>query len=146
MRHHLILRVITKLLVAPILLFALYVQFHGELGPGGGFQAGVIAAAAIILYGLVFGLEAAERAVPPRFVQGLMVAGVLIYAGTGLASVVLGGNYLDYDQLDPHHPVHGQHLGITLVELGVLLTVSSTMILIFYSFAGRPRPISEEEW
>jgi multicomponent Na+:H+ antiporter subunit B len=146
MRHHLILRVITKLLIAPILLFALYVQFHGELGPGGGFQAGVIAAAAIILYGLVFGLEAAERAIPPRFVHGMMVAGVLIYAGTGLVSVALGGNFLDYDLLDSHNPVHGQHLGIMLVEIGVLFTVSSTMILIFYSFAGRPTPIGEEEW
>jgi multicomponent Na+:H+ antiporter subunit B len=146
MKHHLILRIITKLLIAPILLFALYVQFHGELGPGGGFQAGVIAAAAIILYGLVFGLEAVERAVPPGFVYGLMAAGVLLYAGTGLASVALGGNYLDYDLLDPHDPVHGQHLGIMLVELGVLFTVAATMILIFYAFAGRPTQIGEEEW
>ena len=146
MRHHLILRIITKLLIAPILLFALYVQFHGEIGPGGGFQAGVIAAAAIILYGLVFGLEAAERAVPASFVYGLMATGVLIYAGTGLASLVLGGAYLDYDLLDAHDPVHGQHLGIMLVELGVLFTVASTMILIFYAFAGRPRPIGDEEW
>ena len=146
MRHHLILRIITKLLIAPILLFALYVQFHGEIGPGGGFQAGVIAAAAIILYGLVFGLEAAERAVPASFVYGLMATGVLIYAGTGLASMVLGGAYLDYDLLDAHDPVHGQHLGIMLVELGVLFTVASTMILIFYAFAGRPRPIGDEEW
>ena len=146
MRHHLILRIVTKLLIAPILLFALYVQFHGEVGPGGGFQAGVIAAAAIILYGLVFGLEAAERAVPASFVYGLMAAGVFIYAGTGLASMVLGGQYLDYDLLDPQDPVHGQHLGIMLVEIGVLFTVASTMILIFYAFAGRPTPIGEEEW
>ena len=146
MRHHLILRVITKLVIGPILLFALYVQFHGEIGPGGGFQAGVIAAAAIILYGLVFGLEAAERALPASFVYGLMAAGVFIYAGTGLASVALGGAFLDYDLLDPHHPVHGQHLGIILVELGVLFTVASTMILIFYAFAGRPTPIGDQEW
>jgi multicomponent Na+:H+ antiporter subunit B len=146
MRHHLILRVITKLLIAPILLFALYVQFHGESGPGGGFQAGVIAAAAIILYGLVFGLEAAERAVPASFVHGIMVSGVLIYAGTGVASMLLGGQFLDYNLLDPHDPVHGQHLGIMLVEVGVLFTVAATMILIFYALAGRPTPIGEEEW
>ncbi len=145
MRHHLILRIITKLLIAPILLFALYVQFHGEISPGGGFQAGVILAAAIILYSLVFGLEAAERAVPPGFVHGIMVSGVLIYAGTGLFSIVVGGNFLDYDLL-AHDPVHGQHLGIILVELGVLFTVSATMILVFYAFAGRPPPIGEEDW
>ena len=37
-----IIRVVTKLIIPYILLFALYVQFHGDFGPGGGFQAGVI--------------------------------------------------------------------------------------------------------
>lgn len=146
MRHHLVLRVLTKILLPPILLFALYVQFHGEISPGGGFQAGVIAGAAIILYGLVFGLERTEQAVPPGFVRGLMALGVLVYAGTGLVSMARGGQFLDYDFLDPHDPVHGQHLGIMLIEIGVFLTVSSTMISIFYSFAGRPPRPSDEEW
>ena len=61
MQHHLILRVITKLLVSTIILFALYVQFHGDFSPGGGFQAGVIMASAFIFYGLVFGLENVKR-------------------------------------------------------------------------------------
>ena len=61
MKEHSILRVVSKLLIPYILLFALYVQFHGDYGPGGGFQAGVIFAAGIILYGLVFGLRAARR-------------------------------------------------------------------------------------
>ena len=46
---NLILRVCTKVLFTPIILFGLYVQFHGDFGPGGGFQAGVIVAAAFIL-------------------------------------------------------------------------------------------------
>ena len=48
-----IIRVVTKLIIPYILLFGLYVQFHGDFGPGGGFQAGVIMASAFILYGLV---------------------------------------------------------------------------------------------
>jgi multicomponent Na+:H+ antiporter subunit B len=44
MEHHLVLRVLTKVLIGPILLFGLYVQFHGDFGPGGGFQAGIIRA------------------------------------------------------------------------------------------------------
>jgi multicomponent Na+:H+ antiporter subunit B len=146
MRHHLVLRVVTKMLLPPILLFALYVQFHGDYGPGGGFQAGVIAGAAIILYGLVFGLETAEQAVPPTFVRGLMALGVLVYAGTGLVGMARGGQFLDYDFLDLHDPIHGQHLGIMLIEIGVFLTVSSTMVSIFYAFAGRPPRMSDEEW
>ena len=50
-----VLRIIAKIIIPMILLFALYVQFHGDFGPGGGFQAGVIFAAGFILYGLVFG-------------------------------------------------------------------------------------------
>ena len=57
MRDTIILRVVVKLLLPVILIFALYVQFHGDYGPGGGFQAGVIFGAAFILYALIFGLD-----------------------------------------------------------------------------------------
>ena len=55
MKLDLILRVATKIILPFILLFALYVQFHGDYGPGGGFQAGVIAAGMVILYAIIFG-------------------------------------------------------------------------------------------
>lgn len=132
-----ILRIVTKLLVPSILLFALYVQFHGDFGPGGGFQAGVIFAAGIILYALVFGLDTARRAVPPALVLRGMPLGVLLYAGTGIVTMLLGGDFLDYNRIDPSQPAHGQHLGILIVELGVGVTVASTMISLFYSFAAR---------
>jgi multicomponent Na+:H+ antiporter subunit B len=132
-----ILRVVAKLLIPYILLFALYVQFHGDYGPGGGFQAGVIFSAAFILYGLVFGLASARRVIRPGVIEFLVALGVLIFAGTGIVAMLGGGNFLDYDALDPHDPVHGQHLGILLVELGVGITVAATMIAIFFSFAGR---------
>ena len=99
MRHHQVLHVVAKLVIPLILLFALYVQFHGDFGPGGGFQAGVIFAAGLILYGLVFGVEKLERAVPLGLVRALAAAGVLLYAGVGVAGVVLGGNFLDYGVL-----------------------------------------------
>jgi multicomponent Na+:H+ antiporter subunit B len=136
MRNDIILRVIAKLLVPFMLLFALYVQFHGDFGPGGGFQAGVIAAAGIVFYGLIFGLAAGRRLVPERFVEVMLAAGVLLYAGVGVAGLLLGGNYLDYFVLD-RDPVHGQHRGIFWVEAGVALTVSGVMLKLFYLFAGR---------
>ncbi len=145
MRHHLVLRVTTKLLIPPILLFALYVQFHGDFGPGGGFQAGVIFAAAFILYALVFGLEDARRIVPEGLLRSLVAIGVLLYSGVGVASLFLGGNYLDYSVLSGD-PVAGQHLGILLIEAGVGITVAAVMVAIFFSFAGRPPTISDEDW
>ena len=108
MKNDLILRLIARLLIPFILLFGLYVQFHGDFGPGGGFQAGVILAAAIIFFGLIYGLDAARRVVPEWLVENLMAVGVLIYAGVGVAGLFLGGNYLDYNVLDPN-PVLGQH-------------------------------------
>lgn len=139
MKHYSILRIVSKLLIPYILLFALYVQFHGDYGPGGGFQAGVIFAAAIILYGLVFGLEAARKVAPPLLMETLIALGVLIYAGTGVAAMIGGGNFLDYHAFDPHHAKHGQHLGILLVEFGVGVTVAAVMISIFFAFAGWER-------
>ena len=133
-----ILRVVARFLVPLTLLFALYVQFHGEYGPGGGFQAGVIFAAGFILYALVHGVEHAQRVVPPWLLQTLASAGVLIYAGVGVAALLLGGRYLDYDVLLAD-PVAGQHLGIALIELGVGITVASVIMIIFFAFAGRAR-------
>ncbi len=140
-----VIRVITKLLIPYIILFALYVQFHGDFGPGGGFQAGVILASALILYGLVFGLQAVKKVAPPLVIEKLMAVGVMIYAGTGVATMLLGGKFLDYKMLD-HHLLagflpHGQHLGIFLVEFGVGITVTAVMTMIFYAFAGRSQVV-----
>ena len=139
MRQHLILRVVSKLLIPFILIFAMFVQFHGDFGPGGGFQAGVIIAAAFVLYGLIFGLRKLKKIVPAALLEILVPLGVLIFAGVGVVTWLLGGNFLDYNLLDSHDPSHGQHLGILLVEAGVLITVASTMLLIFYTFASRGR-------
>jgi multicomponent Na+:H+ antiporter subunit B len=137
-KNDLVLRVVGKLLMPYILLFALYVQFHGDFGPGGGFQAGVIIAAAMIFYGLIFGLPAARQAMPEQLVESMMAVGVLIYGGVGLAGLLLGGNYLDYFVLDPD-PVHGQERGIFWVEVGVATTVSGVMLKIFYMFTDRSK-------
>lgn len=139
MRDHLILRVVSKILIPFLLLFALYVQFHGDFGPGGGFQAGVIVAAAFVLYALIFGLRAIQKIIPSALLEVAVPLGVLIYAGVGIYTWLLGGNFLDYNMINSHDPSHGQHLGVLLVEAGVLLTVSSTVLLIFYTFAGRGR-------
>jgi multicomponent Na+:H+ antiporter subunit B len=138
MKDDIILRVAGKLVMPFMLLFAVYVQFHGDYGPGGGFQAGVIAAAAIVFYAIIFGLAAGMRLVPERVVEAALALGVLLYAGVGLAGLALGGAYLDYFVLAAD-PVHGQHRGIFWVEAGVALTVSGVMLKLFYMFAGRGR-------
>ena len=134
-----VLRIISKIIIPMILLFALYVQFHGDFGPGGGFQAGVIFAAGFILYGLVFGTEALRSAVPPGALRLLTAFGLLLFAGVGAVTMLAGSDYLAYNAL-AQDPVAGQHLGILIVEFGVGVTVSAVMITIFLAFAGRNDP------
>ncbi len=144
LRRHTVLHVIAKILIPLILLYAFYVQFHGDYSPGGGFQAGVIFATAFILYTMVSGLQAVYKIIRPEFIYLMMVIGVMLYAGTGLVAMFMGGNYLDYNALDHHDPVHGQHLGILLVELGVGICVAAVMMSVFFNFAGRGIHVPED--
>lgn len=134
--EHKVLHVIAKLVIPMIILFALYVQFHGDFGPGGGFQAGVIAAAAFILYSLVFGLPRAFAVVSPTVLRYLAAFGVLLYAGVGVVSMLKGGHFLDYNVLAAN-PISGQHYGIIIIELGVGITVFAVMLSIFYAFGSQ---------
>ena len=136
MSDHLILRIVGKFLIPYIMLFGLYVQFHGDFGPGGGFQAGVIFASAFVIHTLLFGLESTERIAPLWVLKIISASGVLLYAGVGVVTMLLGGEYLNYNVLAAD-PITGQHIGIILVEFGVGLTVTSVMMLLFFTFAGR---------
>lgn len=135
-QRHRVLQVVTKLVIPFVLMFGLYVQFHGDYGPGGGFQAGVIFASAFILHGLIFGLQRTRQVLSPTVLRFMMASGVLLYAGTGLVTMMLGGELLNYDVL-AHDPLHGQHWGIFAVELGVGITVTGVMVTLFYGFASK---------
>ena len=136
--HHLVPQVVGRLLIPFILLFALYVQFHGEYGPGGGFQAGAIFAAAIILYALIDGEREALQVISPRLLMWMMAGGALLYGGVGVLTMLLGGNFLDYNVLHSD-PMKGQQYGIIAIELGVGITVAGVMLAIYHAFAARSR-------
>ena len=134
-RNNPIIRETTHTLVPTILLYALYVQFHGEYGPGGGFQAGVIFAIGLILYALTYRVENARRVISMRTAQILASLGLILYISVGLAGLLLGGQFLDYSVLTDQ-PLSGQLLGVILVELGVGITIVGTVMLIFYLLMG----------
>jgi multicomponent Na+:H+ antiporter subunit B len=138
MKRHTVLLVVSKGLIPFIFLFALYVQFHGDYSPGGGFQAGVIFAAGIVLYTLIFGLRPATDVIQPRVLETLIPLGVLLYAGTGLMGIIKGKHFLNYNVL-AETPIGGQHVGLMFVEFGVGVTVTTVMVSIFFAFAGRKR-------
>ena len=130
-----VLTKLATLLIPFILIYGFYVQVHGDFGPGGGFQAGVILAAAYILYALVHGLEHAQRSCPRWITDKTAALGVVLYAGVGVVTLLKGGYFLDYNVLDPGHTAHAQEWGMFLVEAGVGITVASVMCTIFNEIA-----------
>lgn len=136
LRHHLIPQVVGRLLVPFIVLFGLYVQFHGEYGPGGGFQAGAIIASGVILYALLEGEAEALRAVPRSVLLALVVGGALLYGAVGIVCMLKGGAFLEYSVLATD-PVFGQQLGILIIEAGVGMAVCGALLSIFHAFAAR---------
>ena len=141
MKDQVVLRIITKLLVPYMLVFGVYVIAHGELGPGGGFQGGVILAAGFILYGLVWGKEELHRFVPRRVTDLLAAGGVLLSSGVGVATMALGGRFLDYSMFNADNKGDGEALGMLLIEYGVGITVCTVMITI-YDMISEPEDVA----
>lgn len=137
MKDDIIIRVISNLLIPFIQLYALYVLAHGDLGPGGGFQGGVIFASAIILYVLVYGIEEGRKRASRKITDVLNSIGVMIYGGIGVACLLFGGYYLQYGKLPLGDIKHASHLGIYGIEIGVEITVAAVMITIFFEMARR---------
>ena len=138
LRHYLIPRLVGRMLIPFILLFGLYVQFHGEYSPGGGFQAGAIIAASMILYALLEAEERALKVLPLSLLRILMAFGALLYGSVGVLGMLLGGNFLDYSVLSSN-PVSGQQWGLLLIEAGVGITVTGVLLSIFHAFAAREK-------
>ncbi len=135
---HRVLRVVGKQIIPAILLYACYIQAHGDFGPGGGFQAGVVFASGLMLYMLLVGIDEAEKVIKPKALERLIALGLLIYGGTGVLNILQGGAFLDYRTM-AHDAVHGLHYGILAVELGVGITVTAVITTIIFTFAGHMR-------
>lgn len=117
-------------LVAPFAqIFGLYVVMHGHSSPGGGFQGGVILASSFILLAIADGVEEVRRRFSLKAMTVLTSAGVLLYAGIGLACLALGANFLDYGILPVSEP---RSVGMLGIEIGVGVTVTAAMVSIFH--------------
>lgn len=137
MKDHIIIRVIAKILIPFIQLYAFYVIAHGEIGPGGGFQGGVIFSASIILYVIAFGIKDARNRISQKMSDFLNSTGALIYAIIGILCIFAGGQYLEYDQLPLGSPKLASHLGIYGIEIGIGITVAAVLITIFFETVAR---------
>lgn len=137
MNEQVTIRTVCRIMIPFIQLFGLYVIAHGELGPGGGFQGGVILGASIILLTVVFGREEGRRRLSEKAGTLLAPTGVLIYAGIGVICMLAGGAFLEYSHLPLGSEELAVHLGIFGIEIGVGITVAVGMITIFFETADK---------
>ncbi|MBD3333750.1 sodium:proton antiporter [candidate division GN15 bacterium] len=133
-----IVDIASRVITPFILLIGLYVFFHGHYSPGGGFQGGVLLAAGILLLRLSLGVAVSQAIMPTRMTLRLAAGGVLVFLGTGLAAVFLGGNFLDYHYLPLPglSPEYLRYYGILLIEVGVTATVMLTLVAIYDELLG----------
>lgn len=127
-----IVSLVSRVVSPFIMLYALYVIFHGHYSPGGGFQGGTMLAAAVLLVRLAAGGKVAQLQFKTSWGTALGSIGVLIYFGTGLVAMLLGGNFLDYEFL----PLGGhadaiRGWGILFVEIGVGVAVMGILVAIY---------------
>ncbi|MBM3310377.1 MAG: Na(+)/H(+) antiporter subunit B [Candidatus Aminicenantes bacterium] len=127
-----IITVVARVVSPFIMLFALYVIFHGHYSPGGGFQGGTMLAAAVILVRLAAGSHLAQKQFPRSWATPLGSVGVLIYWGTGFAALLCGGNFLDYKFLPlGMEAAKTRFFGILSIEIGVGLAVMGILTAIY---------------
>ena len=81
-------------LVAPTVLFGIYVVAHGHLTPGGGFQGGAVLAGAPLLMYLVGEYAAFRRLSPESLIELAEGSGAGLCVVVGLIGLALGSPYL----------------------------------------------------
>ncbi len=121
-----------------MILFAFYIQAHGEESPGGGFQSGSILACAFIVYSLVVDNSILYNYLKEKFLLRLGAFGALLYFIIGTIPMFRGENFLNHNYLlcdiasDQACFAVSQKTGIFIAELGVGITVFAIMMIIFY--------------
>lgn len=130
----LIIRTAARTLEPLLLFFSVYVLVAGHNEPGGGFVGGLVAAAALTLHAIAFGVESARRALrwDP---QTLMSAGLVLALAAVWAGPLVGR--------PPMTGLWGKAPGQTAIELGtpvlfdlgVYLVVAGATLAVIFSLS-----------
>lgn len=81
-------------LVGPLLVLGVYIVTHGQLTPGGGFQGGVVLAAAVIFVFVAGGRVAMAPIRPTGAAETLEAVGAGGYVVIGIAGLIAGMRFL----------------------------------------------------
>jgi multicomponent Na+:H+ antiporter subunit B len=137
------LRTLLDPLVAALQLLAVYALLHGHYSPGGGFVAGILLAASLILPRLTRGRPTGRFALTPQGAAIMAAIGIIFFAVIGVAPMLFGAQMLDYAVLPLGMETAARRsMGILLIEVGVTLAVAGAMLSIFYALSG---PVGGED-
>jgi multisubunit Na+/H+ antiporter MnhB subunit len=131
--------ILTKVAQAALpvaILFALYLLLRGHNEPGGGFIAGLVTAAALVLQALSMGIEY-TRIRLGALLQPAFAVGLLIAVASGVIAVWFGDSFLThYHRYLPLAAGGYVHLSTTLIfDVGIYLVVVGTAAVTLSLFA-----------
>ncbi|GAB2688709.1 Na+/H+ antiporter subunit A [Thalassiella azotivora] len=136
-RRSVIFEVVTRLVFHTIVLYSLYLLFSGHNNPGGGFAAGLVVGLALAVRYLAGGRDELKAAAPvmPGWLLG---TGLFLSAGTGLVSILLGGDVLQSWILQAELPLLGDVKLVTSLffDVGVYVVVLGLMLDVLRSLGG----------
>ncbi|UIO98467.1 cation:proton antiporter [Halobaculum sp. CBA1158] len=133
----------TVRIVAPfVFTLGAFIMFHGADSAGGGFQGGVIVGTVVLMLAIAFGIGPTREWISSSLLTVLVVFGVALFMGIGLLALAFDGAFLQYTAI----PVYNaSKYGIELVEVGIGIIVSGTVVGLFFALAAGHSPAADEE-
>lgn len=131
--NSLILQTATRYLLPLMLLFSLFLLMRGHQEPGGGFVGGLVAAAALTLYCVAFGVRAARRLLraDPRTLIG---GGLVVALGSAALALLVARPFMTGLWLESS--VAGIAVGTPVIfDIGVYLVVLGTVLTMIFTLA-----------
>ncbi len=131
----LILATVSKLVLPILILFSVHLMLRGHNEPGGGFIAGLMTAAALVLMYVAFSARYVRENIRVNY-RLLIGIGLALALGTGLSAFVYGSAFMEHRFGHFHVPFLGDvelatalgfDLGVYLVVVGVTLMIISTL-------------------
>ncbi|MFP8957120.1 MnhB domain-containing protein [Natrialbaceae archaeon A-CW3] len=126
-------------IIAPFTLtYGMFMTLHGADTPGGSFQGGAIIGVTVLMLAFAFGIEPTRQWLKNSVLVGLVAGGVAIFVGVGLATIALGGAFLEYRLFDTVLGIpDGTKWGMEAIEVGgIALIVAGVVITLFFATAA----------
>ncbi|MGS4946320.1 Na+/H+ antiporter subunit B [Meridianimarinicoccus sp. RP-17] len=133
--NSLILTTATRLIVAILLLFSMFMLLRGHNEPGGGFIGGLIGATGFVMYAIACGTSEARAALRVR-PQQIAAAGLGVAALAGLSSGLLGDPIFTGEWLMIGASGDSKGLALSTVllfDIGVYLVVMGGILTLVFA-------------